>query len=125
MLSSYYIIIIQDKSDHQSIIWNIHFPAPSAPPADLSLSSTFNSIDLTWSPPAFEDTNGLIKYYLLMIKELNTNIDFTVTSNSTQATIGDLHPHYSYKCSVSAYTIAVGPFSDPSTIQLEEAGRCL
>ena len=37
--------------------------------------------------------------------------------------IENLHPLYTYRFSIAAQTVAVGPFSDPIVLQMPEAGK--
>ncbi len=98
--------------------------APNNSPQQLSATMmTSSTITLSWSPPPFEDTNGIIQYYLISITEVDTNITFSpLQSLSTEFTVTNLHPHYTYLCRVAAYTSDIGPYSSPITIQLSEEG---
>ena len=49
------------------------------------------------------------------MEELDTGITFTVLSNTTEALLYDVHPFYTYECSVAAETIAIGPYSTQIT----------
>ena len=42
---------------------------------------------------------------------------------STSLVVQGLHPHYMYECSVSANTIATGPYSDTVLIQTPEDSK--
>ena len=88
------------------------------------MAKTSTSISLSWSPPPYEDTNGDIQYYTLMIVEVDTNTTLPpILSYTTEFTVSNLHPHYIYQCSVAAYTTENGPFSPPVTIQLLQEGK--
>lgn len=76
-----------------------------------------------WESPAFEATNGVIQQYVVQVVELDTGRQFMVSTNTTEVTLEDLHPYYTYSSRVAAETIAVGPFSTPLTIQLSEDGE--
>ena len=96
---------------------------PTAPPEELSAIVTADSLVLMWSPPPFEQTNGLIQFYALTITELDTGRVYTSTSVRVVTEIGDLHPYYTYHCAIAAYTIGIGPYSDTNfTVQLKEKG---
>ena len=84
---------------------------------------TATSLTLTWQPPSFESSNGVIQRYNVQINEVDTGRMLTATSNTTEVTIEDLHPFYSYICRVAAETVAVGPYSTPITVQLNEEGK--
>lgn len=84
---------------------------------------TETSFTLTWQPPSFEGSNGVIRQYVIQVLEVDTGITFMETSNLTELTLEDLHPFYSYSCHIAAETIGVGPFSVSITIQLNEDGK--
>ena len=93
--------------------------APITPTVTL-VSSRFFSIE--WDSPPFEETNGVIRNYVITLTELETETVFTETTNSTQTTISGLHPFYTYQCAVAAETIAIGPYSTQITVKLGEEG---
>ena len=43
--------------------------------------------------------------------------------NGTSMVIRDLHPFYTYRFSIAAQTVAVGPFSNSTVLQMPEAGK--
>ena len=100
------------------------FSAPTAPPDQLSALVSADSLTLMWNSPPFEDTNGVIQYYMARIVEKETGKQFTLTATSTVVVFNNLHPYYKYECSVTAYTIAFGPYSDVIILQLDEEGVC-
>ena len=98
--------------------------APSSPPMNiLPYMVTATSFSLTWESPAFEATNGVIQQYVVQVVELNTGRQVMVSTNTTEVTLEDLHPFYTYSFRIAAETIAVGPFSTPLAIQLLEDGE--
>ena len=84
---------------------------------------TETSFTLTWQPPSFEGSNGVIRQYIIQVLEVDTGITFMEISNLTELTLEGLHPFYSYSCRIAAETIGVGPFSNPVTVQLNEDGK--
>ena len=78
---------------------------------------------ISWNPPDFDLQNGLIGYYTVSVTEQQTGSVFWFSETTTQITVDGLHPYYHYTLRVAAVTIAVGPFSDPVTIQLLESGK--
>lgn len=80
------------------------------------------SLTLVWQPPPLESINGVIEQYVIQIDEVNTGGVLTATSNTTNITVDNLHPFYSYNCRVAAETIQVGPYSSPIRVQLHEDG---
>ena len=117
----------------QSIQWQpckthiLSLPAaPTAPPSTPQVSElTAQSFNLIWQPPPFEATNGEIRQYILAIVEVETELTFEVTANSTQMIVGSLHPHYNYLCKVQAVTVDSGPFSEIISVHLLESGTRL
>ena len=101
-----------------------HFAAPSVSPTILTASVTYHSIKVSVTPPPFENTNGLLRYYSMSVLETKTGEEYVVVSaNTTNIMISGLHPYYTYICSVAAYTIRLGPYSDTITVTLEEASK--
>ena len=80
---------------------------------------------LKWLPPPDEHHNGIIVSYNVHITGVNSGEDIDLTAHDLQLLVTDLHPFYSYEFSVAAFTIAVGPFSDPVVLQMPEAGKML
>ena len=74
-----------------------------------------------WSPPNFEDQNGVIRAYLLTVTETDTSNTNNYTTLNTRYMLSGLHPAYLYSCQVSAVTVAEGPLSQPiHVVTLEE-----
>ncbi len=88
-----------------------------------ALSAT--SARLTWEPPPPEHHNGIIGQYLIRVTGVHTSEQFELSTENTIVAIGDLHPFYAYKFAVAAQTIAVGPYSNPATLQMPEAGKSI
>ena len=108
---------------HYSDAHSINSAAPSAPPSrPVVFGTTHESLSLNWQAPPFAETNGVILNYAVAVLEVETGRSFTVNSNTTQVTLEDLHPFYTYTCSIAAETVGIGPFSEHITIQLPEAG---
>ncbi len=55
--------------------------------------------------------------------EVETNIGFEFTSNSTYIYLTSLHPYYSYTFQLTAVTISEGPFSNAYTVLMPEDGK--
>ena len=97
--------------------------APTASPQTVSGSSVSStSISLSWLPPASGSQNGIIRRYDIQLVENETGNVFNYNTTETSLTISSLHPYYNYQCSVAAYTVGLGPFSDPVVIQTPEDG---
>lgn len=99
---------------------------PSGTPSNTSgvaLNSTHIYID--WDPPPEDQHHGELSEYRITIYEIETATSFQVFSDSdvTEATIGPLHPYYSYNFTILAVTVGEGPPSTVITVKTEEDGR--
>ena len=101
----------------------MHCAAPTALPENL-IATPLNSrtLHITWQPPAEEERNGIIRRYIINIKELNSGDEYQLENASTEITVQDLHPFYRYSYSVAAETVALGPFTPASIIEMPEDG---
>lgn len=96
---------------------------PIGSPQEITASVvTSTTLTLTWSPPQFEETNGIIRYYHVHIVEAETGRVFQLTSNTTSIYVYELHPFYTYQCRIAAFTVGLGPYSNMFTVQLTEEG---
>ena len=103
----------------------ISITVPTAAPQAVSgYASDSTSISLSWSPPPLSHRNGHIQKYNIYVYEVETGTQTQHTSSNHQITIYSLHPYYSYKCKVAAYTIGEGNRSQPVTIVTDEASKC-
>ena len=103
------------------------FPtAPNRPPRNLSgVSPSSRRIYLTWHPPPAALTNGIIREYYANVTDTVTGEVQLLSSQSEVLEITNLHPYYTYKVAVAAYTVALGPFTDQITVQTLEDGALL
>ena len=87
---------------------------PTAAPQRVSGSViTSTSISLSWSPPPLPDQNGQIQYSI-SVYEVATGTLTQYTTTNSPITIRSLHPYYTYRCSVAAYTtVGKGPQNQP------------
>ena len=97
--------------------------APTAPPENL-IATPLDSktLRITWQPPVEEERNGIIRRYVINITELNSGNEYQLENASTEITVQDLHPFYRYSYSVAAETVALGPFTPSSIIEMPEDG---
>ena len=91
---------------------------PTAAPQRVSGSAiNSTSISLSWSPPPLPDQNGLIQNYSISVYEVATGTLTPYTTTNSPITISSLHPYYTYRCSVAAYTsVGEGPQNKPPVI---------
>ena len=78
---------------------------------------------LSWNPPETSQQNGVIRSYTVNIQEEETGRSFSVNSTTTELSIGNLHPFYTYHFAVAAVTISQGPFTYEYTLQTLEDGK--
>ena len=97
--------------------------APTGPPQSITAEITDPStLILRWQPPLFEERNGIVRLYAINVTELESEIVEQRVIIDQTITITSLHPYYVYRYSVAAQTIALGPFSESTLIQMPEAG---
>ena len=78
---------------------------------------------LQWTPPIPQDHNGVIREYRINVTALNTFNFHEVIVTGTTAVIVSLFPSFTYHLSVSAHTVATGPYSPPVTITMPQDGE--
>ena len=101
-----------------------HSEAPSAPPRSLSGVAVGSTVvTLTWSSPPLIDINGIIRNYVIRIRERETSRVWIFQTTNSHTNITSLHPYYNYECEVAAHTISTGPYTDPVSVQTMEAGN--
>lgn len=77
---------------------------------------------IAWSPPAKDQQNGLIQYYILTLIAEETGWLQEQTSTGTNITIAHLHPSFTYTMNISAVTVGVGAKMTLS-FQMPEDGK--
>lgn len=78
---------------------------------------------IIWIPPPAEERNGIIQGFTVRIVGVNTEEEFTRSINATEIVVGSFHPFYSYRVTVAAVTISLGPFSTPLTFTMPPFGN--
>lgn len=87
--------------------------APTTPPRDLATTAVGpDSISLAWLPPPTANQNGIIREYRINVTEVETERELYFSTVATSITVPLLHPHYTYECIISAYTIGAGPSAE-------------
>ncbi len=102
------------------------FAAPSGPPTNFT-TIVVNStrIDLAWNPPNLQQHNGILRYYLVVIRSATHSRTINVSASQFSIAINGLRPYTQYNCTVTAGTIGLGPSSIVNQIITEEDGKCL
>lgn len=97
--------------------------APSQPPelpALIDITST--TLTFTWQSPPIDSHNGVVRGYIVKLVDNKYNVHSLYNVTSTTLTISGLKPYNSYNISVSAYTVASGPYSEFISLLTNEAG---
>ena len=98
--------------------------APSTSPGDLQVTVVSSTaLHLSWTAP-LEDRNGIIREYRVKVHEIETSQLRMYSTVNSFITVQSLHPFYTYRCAVSAFTVATGPFANFSAVMLPEDGKC-
>lgn len=85
-------------------------------------ASNSTTLTLVWAPPQLEHRNGVIRQYAVNITEQETESSFTIYTEDTSIIVADLHPFYTYWCTIAAETISFGPVSPIVSIEMPEDG---
>ena len=65
-----------------------------------------------------EHRNGVIRHYYVEITRVNTSSSYEYSTEYQYILINNLQPDVIYTFRISAYTVGMGPFSERSTIIL-------
>ena len=98
--------------------------APTSSPVGVATSSVSSrSIQLTWNPPPDDQINGIIQHYIVKVQVAESQEQTQHQTSSLQFTLTDLQPYCTHTIEVAAFTIALGPFSEPLTVLTPEDGE--
>ena len=96
---------------------------PKIAPDNVTISAVnATTIYLSWD--GVITRVGILRDYVIRVLEVDTGLLMDYRSSFTSIVIA-VHPDYVYRCSVSAFTVASGPFSEVVTIKTPQAGTCL
>ena len=99
-------------------------PAPSQPPTNIEVPVTYSrAVRLVWTPPEIQQQNGIIRRYIVNLTSIADGRELIIYSQTTTILVQNLHPFTNYTCSVSAETVAPGPFSPAVMVQTLEDGK--
>lgn len=97
---------------------------PTAGPANVTVVSvTATTVHLTWDHPPEETHQGVIRGYTLNVTELETGRTLRETTPETEIVIDSLHPFYTYKITIIAFTIEEGSNHTTIYVETDEAGK--
>lgn len=120
-LSSEHLKLVS-RSCFVSILYGTVVAPNSAPNISSFMAINSRTLSIQWTMLPVENRNGIIRYYVIMLSG-DTGHSDNYTSSSTSVNIGLLQPSYTYKFSVAAYTVAIGPFSSLESITMPEDGK--
>lgn len=96
---------------------------PTTAPDNVTISAiNATTIYLSWE--GVITRVGILRDYVIRVLEVDTGLSIDYRSSFTSIVIS-VHPDYVYRCSVSAFTVASGPFSEVVTIKTPQAGTCM
>ena len=81
------------------------------------------TVELVWTPPPMQQQNGIIRRYIVNLTSTSDGRQLIRYSQATTTLVHNLHPFTNYTCSVSAETVAPGPFSPAVLVQTPEDGK--
>ena len=81
------------------------------------------AVMLAWTPPQMQQQNGIIRRYIINLTSIADGTELIIYSQTTTTLVHNLRPFTNYTCSVSAETVAQGPFSPPVLVQTPEDGK--
>ena len=98
--------------------------APSSPPTNIAVANaSSDSFLLSWDAPPVEDSNGVIRNYMIRVTEVESARTFYIITNTTLLELNELHPFYKYMSAIAAQTVSLGPYSSAISVRLAEEGR--
>ena len=96
---------------------------PTVAPENVTISAiNASAIYLSWN--GVTTRVGILRSYVIRALEEETGVVMEYRTSLTSISIF-VHPDYTYRCSVSAFTVASGPFSDVVTVKTPQAGMCI
>lgn len=104
-------------------IYIIMHLGPDFPPTNLTGSALDSTtIILNWHQPN-SPHNGIIREYRVNITEDETgNVLQHLVTTTTDLVVRNLHPDYTYTWTVTAFTVAEGPYSSIARVKMPEDG---
>lgn len=99
-------------------------PAPSGPPQNVQVSvDDSTTLTISWSPPVAEDTNGILRHYVIsIIGPGGREKQIPTITHRLSYSAQDLSPFTNYSISVAAVTVDTGPFSSFVDVEMPEDG---
>ena len=104
-------------------VWLLCTLAPSDAPSNLTVMAiNSTSVHLSWLPPDEDQHNGDIRHYSIRILELLSHMEIQLNLTNTTFIYASLHPAYTYRLTVAAVAVDIGPYSNPAITTMPEDG---
>lgn len=101
----------------------VHCIVPSIAPSITSLTALNPStLSLSWNPLSPLYANGIVRQYIVNVTVQESSEQYQYSTVSTNLTIPELHPHYTYTVYIAAVTVGMGPFSSAHNIKMPQSG---
>ena len=107
---------------------NNYLSEPHSSPTSVMVPFTDErGATISWLPPILEDRNGIITYYLIVVRNLQfsfEDITANVSASDMSYDVGGLEEYCRYECQIAAGTIiGSGPYSSPLEFLTMEDGN--
>ena len=111
-----------------------YITAPTAAPVDLIVvNQSSTSLEARWSAPPINETNGIIRHYVIKYREVEcsnysygnvdgTTKDETVRGDVYSVILDSLAYWKCYQVNVTAVTVSEGPYATDSETRTSENG---
>ena len=88
-------------------------------------TSSSTQVNISWEHPT--QTNGVIRFYEVILNNINTTLNTTkyVESDTTTIIINHLHPNHHYLCSVAVYSAVGRNISSTQYVMLRQSSKRL
>lgn len=80
-------------------------------------------MEVSWKYPEPHNHNGIIRNFVVQIKDMENNETRLLNTTSIQLLVSDLHPYSTYYISVAAVTVAIGPYSNEISVNTLQDGK--
>ena len=98
---------------------SIHIEPTAAPIGVQGYSLNSTAIFLSWSPPPVKHRNGIIHHYQINWTNAISDNAETITTMATHFLFQNLEPNSTYSFTVAAFSVALGPASEPIEVNTE------
>ncbi len=81
------------------------------------------SVSLSWSPPALNQRNGIIRHYFISLQSGEIVVTKNISASVTEVNLAGLQPFSTYNCTIQAETVRLGPVSTVVQVTTPEDGK--